>query len=81
MTLQQRHRLIRLGKPLGTAIKDPITIVTPAKQECKLACQHRPTLDLQAFERRHELHGPQHAIIGRLAYPARWHADGAKLLE
>ena len=30
VTPRERRRLIRLGKPLGTAIKDLITIVTPA---------------------------------------------------
>jgi hypothetical protein len=30
LTPRERRRLIRLGKPLGSAIKDLITIVTPA---------------------------------------------------
>ena len=30
VTARERRRLIRLGKPLGAAIKDLITIVTPA---------------------------------------------------
>jgi putative transposase len=30
VTPRERRRLIRLGKPLGSAIKDLITIVTPA---------------------------------------------------
>jgi putative transposase len=48
LTPQERRRLIRLGKPLGSAIKDLITIVSPAtfqrwlREEKAARCRARP---------------------------------------
>ena len=63
LTPHERRRLIRLGKPLGSAIKDLITIVSPATfqrwlREAKVGKEPQPSS---------QGHGTRHCVARHLS--------------